>query len=71
MWLGDWATIEHSNNIPPWDNHWTVAICSGSCSSSRDAKQIVDWFVSGYCHRNNIYANTVAGVAVEYIVESQ
>lgn len=31
----DWATIEHLNHLPPWDNPETDAICCWSCNSSR------------------------------------
>jgi hypothetical protein len=36
----DWATIEHLNHLPPWNNPETVAFCCGSCNSSRGAKPI-------------------------------
>lgn len=55
-----WATIEHLNHLPPWNNPLTVAICCGSCNSSRSAKQLQDWFKSSYCIEKNINELTVA-----------
>ncbi len=49
VWRGDWATIEHLNYLPPWNNPNTIAICCGSCNSSRGIKKISDWFKSKYC----------------------
>jgi hypothetical protein len=56
----DWATIEHLNYLPPWNNPATVAICCGSCNSSRGQKKLMDWFKSQYCLDRNINKKTVA-----------
>ena len=64
---GDWATIEHLNHLPPWDNPTTVAICCGSCNSSRGKKKLPDWFESEYCEERNINVQTVAEPAKEYL----
>ena len=45
----DWATIEHMNYLPPWNNPKTVAICCFSCNASRGKKKLEDWFKSKYC----------------------
>ena len=65
---GDWATIEHLNHLPPWDNINTIAICCGSCNSSRGAKKLLDWFKSSYCTERNINKETVAEPVQEYIM---
>lgn len=63
----DWATIEHLNYLPPWDNPNTVAICCGCCNSSRGKKEISDWFKTSYCIERNINQATVAKPVQEYI----
>jgi len=68
-WRGDWATIEHLNHLPPWNNPKTVVICCGSCNSSRGNKTLLDWFQTKYCldRNRNININTVAKVVKDYI----
>src|SRR5690349_3805498 len=63
----DWATIEHLNNVPPWNNPQTIAICCGSCNSSRGAKPLLRWFESRYCVQRRIRPSTVAGPVLDYI----
>ncbi|MFH1938312.1 MAG: HNH endonuclease [Patescibacteria group bacterium] len=63
----DWATIEHLNHLPPWDNSSTVAICCGSCNSSRGNEKLLDWFEILYCIEKNINYNTVAQPVKDYI----
>ncbi|HEC30703.1 MAG TPA: HNH endonuclease [Candidatus Yonathbacteria bacterium] len=63
----NWATIEHLNHLPPWNNPNTVAFCCGSCNSSRSNKKIVDWFKTPYCIERNISFDTVAEPVKEYI----
>jgi len=65
----DWATIEHLNHLPPWDNSDTVAFCCGSCNSSRGNKKIIDWFKTSYCIGKNINFDTVAKPVKKYIEE--
>jgi hypothetical protein len=67
----DWATIEHLNHLPPWDNISTIAICCGSCNSSRGNKKITDWFKSKYCIERNINYDTVADCVKDYIREKE
>ena len=66
-WPGDWATIEHLNHLPPWDNPKTIAICCGSCNSSRGKKTILEWFKSTYCVEKNISPATVSQPVLDYI----
>ncbi len=63
----DWATIEHLNHLPPWDNISTVAICCGSCNSSRGKRRILDWFKSPYCQERGICLESVARSVREYV----
>jgi hypothetical protein len=63
----DWATIEHLNHLPPWDNPETIAICCGSCNSSRGPKPLMQWFGSPYCQQRGISPSTVARAVVDYI----
>lgn len=68
-WRGDWATIEHLNHLPPWDNLKTIAICCSSCNSSRGNKLITEWFKSSFCKEKCIAAQTVAQPVLSYIIE--
>src|SRR4029077_15645005 len=63
----DWATIEHLNNVEPWDNPDTIAICCGSCNSSRGGMPLMQWFGSRYCLEKEISPSTVAGPVLDYI----
>jgi len=67
----DWATIEHFNHIPPWDNPDTIGICCFSCNSSRGNKPILDWFRTKYCKERNITPTTVARPVLEYIIKHE
>ena len=49
-----WPTIEHLSEEPPF--YWShglkeegLAICCGSCNSSRGNKSLLDWFRTPYC----------------------
>lgn len=64
---GDWATIEHLTNLPPWSDHSNVAICCFSCNASKGIKNISDWFKTNYCIERNINQATVAKPVQEYI----
>ena len=68
-WRGDWATIEHLNHLPPWDNPKTIAICCSSCNSSRGNKLITEWFESSFCKEKGINAQTVGQPVLAYIKE--
>lgn len=63
----DSATIEHLNDLPPWDNPDTVAFCCGNCNSSRNDKKLLNWFNTLYCTKKNINVETVAGPVKDYI----
>ena len=70
----DKATIEHISYNGPfyWDNGKGVkeehlAICCGSCNSSRGPKKISNWFKLEYCIKNNINEKTVAKVIKNYL----
>lgn len=63
----DWATIEHLNHLPPWNNPNTIAICCGSCNSSRGPKPLMRWFESAYCHARGISPSTVAEAVRDYL----
>jgi hypothetical protein len=67
----DWATIEHLNYLPPWNNPKTVAICCGSCNSSRSNKKLRDWFKMPYCVERNINESTIAIPVKEYLRENE
>jgi len=69
VWRGDWATIEHLNHLPPWDNPNTIAICCSSCNSSRGNKTILNWFNSKFCHDKGINPQAVAAPVLAYIRE--
>ena len=69
VWRGDWATIEHLNHLPPWNNPKTIAICCSSCNSSRGKKTILEWFESDFCKKKNISPLTVAEPVLMYIKE--
>jgi len=66
---GDWATIEHLNHLPPWNNPDTVAICCGSCNSSRGALPIFQWFKKSYCINKGISIETVASPVRDYVMK--
>lgn len=63
----DWATIEHLNHLPPWDNPRTIAICCLSCNSSRGNKPLLKWFESSYCRTHKISLSTVAKPVRDYM----
>jgi hypothetical protein len=63
----DWATIEHLNYLPPWDNSVTVVICCGSCNSSRGIKKILDWFNTPYCLEKKINLENVTKPVKNYV----
>lgn len=68
----DSATIEHLSPNPPFhishgmelDN---IAMCCGSCNSSRGAKNLENWFKSSYCVARNINHETVSEPVKKYI----
>lgn len=63
----DWATIEHLNHKPPWNNPNTVAICCWSCNSSRGNQLLRDWFLGEYCRSKGIDRPTVAEPVRNYL----
>src|SRR5215510_485146 len=65
-------TIEHLNERPPF--YWQhglreegLAICCGSCNSSRGKKSLHDWFRTPYCKDRTIDGNTVAEPVKRYL----
>jgi len=67
------ATIEHLSPFQPfYMEHGmklnNIAICCGSCNSSRGNKPLKDWFGTTYCLRNEINADTVLWPVKEYLV---
>ncbi len=63
----DWATIEHMDHLPPWDDPTTVAICCSSCNSSRSNHLLPDWFAGEYCRSRGISEGTVAEAVREFL----
>ncbi len=63
----DWATIEHLNYLPPWNNIKTVVFCCWSCNSSRGNKRISKWFNSSFCTDKKISYKTVHVDVRKYI----
>lgn len=68
----DSATIEHLSPFKPF--YWNegmkienIAICCGSCNSSRGSKRLLDWFKTDYCKIKNINENTVAAPVKDYL----
>lgn len=76
----DSATIEHLREVKPF--YWTdkaglrtslkkeeLAICCGSCNSSRGKKSLREWFGKPYCKARNtpINEDSVAGPVKEYL----
>jgi hypothetical protein len=66
---GDWYSIEHLNDLPPWNNPKTVDICCWSCNSSRGNKKLMDWFKTSYCLSRKINECTVAEPVKNYIID--
>jgi len=64
----DKATVEHmDDNSVKNPEEWNVAMCCGSCNSSRGAKKLPDWFKSKYCTEKNINESTVSEVVRNYM----
>jgi hypothetical protein len=68
----DCATIEHLNCDGPF--YWweelrekDIALCCGSCNSSRGKKNFTDWFATPYCINRNINAKTVTAPVMSYL----
>lgn len=77
---GDWATIEHLNHRQDWNSVESyivagkpvpeiVAICCGTCNSSRGSKKLSDWFKTSYCVQRKIDILTVTEPVRKYIQE--
>ena len=70
----DMPTIEHLNENPPfyWEDGLKeegLAICCGSCNSSRGSRKLRDWFRTPYCLERvkPIDATTVAPAIRRYL----
>ena len=70
----DKATIEHLGGPPLYPIYYeergfdqgSIAICCGSCNSSRGGLPITDWFETDYCIEYGINAHTVAPVVERF-----
>jgi 5-methylcytosine-specific restriction endonuclease McrA len=66
-------TIEHLSPVKPfYMKHGmqlnNIAICCGSCNSSRRDKTLTEWFEKRYCReKNNINADTVLAPVKAYL----
>ena len=74
----DWPTIEHLHEKPPFSwkhglKEGGLAICCGSCNSSRGKKNLRDWFRSSYCldRTNPISESTVAAPVRNFLRSAQ
>lgn len=72
----DCATIEHLNFDGPF--YWKdglqiedVAICCGSCNSSRNDNPFREWFKMKYCIARNITEKTVAEPIKKYLIRKK
>ena len=68
----DRATIEHLNYDGPFYLNdglrlEDVALCCGSCNSSRGIKALLDWFKTPYCIKKHINSSTVATPVQTYL----
>ena len=70
----DMPTIEHLHEKPPF--YWEeglkeegLAICCGSCNSSRGNKSLREWFQTSYCTQRDmpINSSTVAEPVRRYL----
>ena len=66
-WPGDWATIEHLNYKPPWNDPSTVVMSCGSRNSSRGSKPLLVWFETAYCRARGIALATVPEEVSAYV----
>ena len=76
----DSISIEHLNHKLEWDSvrsfiqenkpvREIIALCCGSCNSSRGSKSLRSWFNTPYCIRNKITSSNVALVVKKYLDE--
>jgi hypothetical protein len=68
---GDWATLEHLNYMPPWNNPSTVVMCCWSCNSSRGNKPLLVWFQTRYCREARISLETVPEEVRAYVLRHE
>jgi 5-methylcytosine-specific restriction endonuclease McrA len=53
------TTWEHINNGDLNPKHlMNIVLCCGECNASKGAKTILEWFVTDYCKKKRINANT-------------
>ena len=69
----DSATIEHLSPFKPFYMKQgmklnNIAICCGSCNSSRRDKTLTAWFGKSYCLNNNISADSVKPPVIDYLI---
>lgn len=68
--LATWEHMDQNSVRNP--RVWNIALCCGSCNSSRGSKGLSEWFDSEYCGKKNkmkkmISAKTVAPVVRRYL----
>jgi hypothetical protein len=59
-----WEHIINDININGSDN---IALCCGSCNSSKGNKKLEDWLNSKYCFSKNINIETVAAIVKKHL----
>jgi hypothetical protein len=67
----NWATLEHLNYTPPWNDPLTVVMCCWSCNSSRGNKPLLVWFATPYCRNADISLSTVPEEVRAYILRHE
>lgn len=62
------ATWEHINNDTRDVEEWNIALCCGSCNSSRSNKELIEWFETApRCKKEKISKGSiVADVIIKY-----
>lgn len=64
----DKATIEHmDDNAVKNPTEENIAMCCGSCNSSRGPKKLLEWFESDYCKKKGINKESVAKIVKDYM----
>src|SRR5271157_2011837 len=63
--LASWEHMDDNSLRHP--RVWNIALCCGSCNTSRGPKGLTEWFDSAYCRKKNISRQTVAPVIRRYL----
>jgi 5-methylcytosine-specific restriction endonuclease McrA len=64
---GDKMTWEHIDNNEKNLADWNIALCCGSCNSSKGVKSLSAWLKSGFCQEKGINKKTVALIVKKFI----